>query len=374
MGVLEVAGKGAERFLDLVTTNYVPRLRDQQCQYSYVLDPSGGVMDDIIVYRRGAERFMVVVNAANAEKILTWFQAVNARDVMIDDDDARMEVDATPAIRDLKHPSAGADRRVDLAFQGPRSLEVLAQVCDRPDLARRLAQLDRFEMAEGTVGAGIDLVIARTGYTGEEQGFEVFVHPDRARELFLLLLERGASVGVKPTGLGARDSTRTEAGFPLYGHELAGSLDISPFGAGYPGFVKLHKPFFVGREATLRREAERRSEIVRLELAGAQVRAVRPGDPVVDGRGRCVGSITSACYVGASQIALAYVERDSLREGARVAVFTLPRDGKSLAAEKAKDRLGTGDRVLLPIDGKVLPRFASKAERDQRNRAVPLKA
>ncbi|MCI0339843.1 MAG: glycine cleavage system aminomethyltransferase GcvT [Planctomycetales bacterium] len=351
MGVLEVAGPRAERFLDHVTTNYVAKLRPGQSHYSYVLDPDGTPLDDILVYRRGPEKFLLVVNASNAERVLAWFRAVASRKFLIDRAVPGRELEAVPEIRDLKDPACGADRRVDLALQGPRSLEILQvaaagglQVAAAGGrLAGEIAALRRFHFLECEV-RGIPLVVSRSGYTGEEWGFELLVPPDRALDLWKLLREIGDGFGLKPCGLGARDSTRTEAGFPLYGHELAGDHDISPLAAGYGAFVKWHKPFFVGRDALKAKEDARTGEIVRFEVPGGGDRGVRPGDTVANRRGQKIGLVTSCAFANGAQIGLAFVDRRFASEGTKLAVFA-SRDGR-------KD-----DRLAVPEEARVVSRF-----------------
>lgn len=359
MGVLEVSGPGAGRFLDLLTTNYVPALEVGKAQYSYLLDPDGGVVDDILIYRRsagpGGERYLLVVNAVNAEKVAAWLKAARSREYVVDRGRPDREVDAQPTIRDLRDPSSGEDRRVDLALQGPRSLAVLEAAIAEPGFREAVGRLSRFELVEGEV-AGLPVLVSRTGYTGERLGFELYVHPERAVDLWRLLLDRGADLGLRPIGLGARDSLRTEAGFPLYGHELAGQHAISPFGAGYPGFVKLHKPFFVGRQAAIAAEDSRRSVVVRFRMNERGVRMARPGDPVVERRGECVGYVTSCAAVDGLQIGLAYVSRSVAAVGTPLGIFAL---GGSTRArpEKPKADLEPGDRVLIPEGATVVPRF-----------------
>ena len=355
MGVLEVSGPGAARFLDLVTTNFVPMLEPGKALYSYLLDPDGGVMDDILIYRRGADQFMVVVNAANEGKVWSWLQAVNAGECVIDRERPLVRVDAHPTIRDLKAPESGDARRIDLALQGPRSRDLLTSIIDEPILRRRVRQLGRFDFVEGDI-AGVPALISRTGYTGEQFGYELYVHPERAAELWGILLARGEAFGVQPIGLGARDSLRTEAGFPLYGHELAGNLGISPMGAGYGGFVKYHKPWFIGRSASLAAEATRSRQIVRFRMREKGVRVVRTGDPVIDRNGECIGFVTSCAAVDGLQLGMAYIDRRASAEGTGLGIFPLGAGGRG-HAEKARAELTPGDRVSVPVEATVLRRF-----------------
>jgi glycine cleavage system T protein len=361
MGVLEVAGEHAASFLDLVSTNYVRWLEDGQSHYSYLLDPDGRVIDDIMVYRRSVDRYMVVVNAVNAEKDLAWLRAVNSRRYLIDRACPDKEIEGEVTTRDLKDPSSGEDQRVDIALQGPASLAILQRLTDDPLLKHQLARISRTEFIE-TELSGIDLLVSRTGYTGEDVAYELYVHPQDAVKLWDLILERGEELGVKPAGLGARDSTRTEAGLPLYGHELAGVFDISPTGAGFAPYVKLHKPYFIGREAHLQREAARTMQIVRFRMKDKGIRAIRTGDVVVTRRGDYAGAVTSCSIdVEGYQLGMAYVDARRAREGAELRIFPLP-PGEKPTLEKDKRELVVGDKVLVGEEAVVLPRFPTEEE------------
>ncbi len=212
--------------------------------------------------------------------------------------------------------------------------------------------------------SGIETIVSRTGYTGEDVGYELYLHPDGAPKLWNLILQRGEDLGVKPAGLGARDSTRTEAGLPLYGHELAGDHDISPTGAGFAPYVKLHKPYFIGREAHLKRENKRTMEIVRFRMREKGIRAIRPGDVVVSRRGEYMGAVTSCSLdVEGYQLGLAYVSRKRTREGTALRIFPMPA-GERAGAEKDKRELTTGDKVLVAEEAVILTRFPVKDEED----------
>lgn len=358
MGVLGVRGRHAERFLDLVTSNYVPWLAPGQCHYSYLLGPAGQVIDDIIIYREAADRFMVVVNAANAEVDEAWLRAVLSGGARIDPDHPTRRLDATAELVNLKlDETLGAERRVDLAFQGPASLPTLLKLARGAEFGRRLRELDRFALVQGDLD-DVPVLVARTGYTGEDVAFEVFPHPDQAVRLWNLILDAGADLGVRPTGLGARDSTRCEAGLPLHGHELAGRFDINPLEAGYAPFVRLHKPFFVGRQAMVDALHHWDREIVRFRVTRVGGKGINPGNKVVDGkRGRFIGHVTSAVSIGRIQMGLALVDRRYAREGDSLVIF--PR------AERDKDpaptplsKLGPGDQMPLSLEALILPRFA----------------
>jgi glycine hydroxymethyltransferase len=154
--------------------------------------------------------------------------------------------------------------------------------------------------------------------------------------------------------LAARDSTRTEAGFPLYGQELAGAHGIDPFEAGFAAYVKLHKAFFIGRDAAVHAYRERTREIVRFRVAGAGTRPIHPGAPVIDPRGGVLGRVTSCINLGDQQIGMALVQRLGMEPGTAVIFLTPPRGEESA---KASSELSDGDHVAVPVGGEVLPRF-----------------
>jgi glycine hydroxymethyltransferase len=355
MGVLDFEGPDAGRVLDMLCTNYVVWLQEGQSHYSYLLDPDGQVIDDIFIYRVGRERYLVVVNAANAQKAEDWFKAANEGEVLIDNRYPFKALDGKCVIRNLKEPSAGSRQLVDLALQGPSSGLVLQSVLDSIKDTRKLARLPKFGVMEASIG-GSQTYIARTGYTGEAVGFEVFIHPDRAPAFWQLVLEKGKSYGMLPCGLGARDSARTEAGLPLYGHELAGPYSIGPGGAGYASFVRLNKPFFVGRAEYIAAEQTRQSAVVRFRIEAPGVRMARLGDPVVNNRGAYVGAVTSSVMAGGSQVGMAYIDRRYVAPGTKLAMFPGASQSESIPS-KPPAHLVSGDRVALPVEATVIERF-----------------
>ncbi|MGQ9492740.1 MAG: glycine cleavage system aminomethyltransferase GcvT [Anaerolineae bacterium] len=360
MGVLEVSGEHAASFLDVVSSNYARWIDPGQSAYAYFLDPDGKVIDDFMMYRLAWDRYLLIVNAVNAEKDFAWLCAVNSRQVVIDRDNPAMEIEGQVTIRNLKDPSSGADQRVDLALQGPQSLPILQSLTEDTGMKRKLARIRRTDHIQVEL-SGFDLIIARTGYTGEEWGFELLVHPDRAVELWNLLLEKGAAFGLKPCGLAARDSTRIEAGLPLYGHELAGDYHISPSEAGFAPYIKFHKPFFIGRKHCLEMELTKKMEVVRFRVHETGVRALRAGDPVVNKRGQYIGRVTSCTLVGGRQIGMAYVDKRYNEPGTEIGVF--PTSHGEEGPVKAIKDLTSGDKVPLHVWATVLRRFPDQEEK-----------
>lgn len=361
MGVFEATGPHAEAFLDLALTNYPRWYAPGESFYAYLLDQDGNVIDDLLVYRRAKDNFQIVVNASNADKDWTWLNAVNNGEVLLDRDRPELKVLRPATLRNLKDRSSGPDMRVDLALQGPASMRILQSLTDDPRLQDRIGRLPRTGVDHWQLG-GFDLVVARTGYTGEDVGYEIFVHPDRAVAFWEALIEAGKPFGLQPTGLAARDSTRTEAGLPLYGHELAGPFNISPAGARFAAYVKLHKPYFIGREAYLAKEKDRTMEVARFRMNDKGVRMPKTGDPVVNKKGQALGWVTSAAVdVDGVILGLAYVQSRYARPGEEVGVFNLP--GKPLVEKDNKAELQPGDKIALSDSATLLPRFPDKAER-----------
>ena len=349
MGVIEIAGRGATIFLDLLTTNYVPWLEPGQSHYSYLLDADGNVLDDLMIYKRGQEQYLVVVNAGNFEKVFAYLLAVNQNKILLDRDFPYKTRPFAVRIQDLKDIKAGAKMLVDLALQGPASLDLVTSLIDDQRAARQVSQLRRNEFISTSI-LGQTGLISTTGYTGEQTAFELYVHPSHAPLIWETLLDRGQKSGLVPCGLGARDSLRTEAGLPLYGHELAGAHDIGPGGAGYGAFVKLHKPFFVGKTAYLAQERKRDRQIIRFEIPGKGNRPAKIGDLVLDRNGRIVGQVTSSASLSERQVGLAYVIKNYIKPDLEISLVS----GQDTPSS---NELGT--RLPLPVAGRIISRFPS---------------
>jgi glycine cleavage system T protein len=351
MGIIGISGAEAEGFLNLITTNDVSTLQKGKAQYSYILDAEGRVLDDIIVYRRNLDNFMLVVNACNEEKIKTYLTDLQNEKICIDENNPGRKVPQRAEIRDMHNINGGEDYKVDIAVQGPASGDLLGRLAD-DKLRDAIANLKSFNFVEGVID-GTECIISRTGYTGEKIGFELFVHPAAATVLWRKLLEKGKDLGVLPCGLGARDSLRIEAGLPLYGHELAGPFDISPFEAGYGWAVKLDKEFFIGKNAITERAQKTDMQIARIELPGQKgIRPVRQDDCVVDMNSECVGWVLSCAKVDDTQIALVYVKKNIAVEGAGLGIHYMPRKANH------SQRTQLGEKAESEISGKVLSRFA----------------
>ncbi|NJQ03047.1 glycine cleavage system aminomethyltransferase GcvT [Streptomyces zingiberis] len=302
MGEITVTGPQAGQALNHALVGSLAALAPGRARYTMICAESGGILDDLIVYRLAEDRYLVVANAANAQVVLDALtERAAGFDATVTDDRENYAL---------------------IAVQGPESASILAGLTDAD-----LAGLRYYAGLPGTV-AGVPALIARTGYTGED-GFELFTAPGDAERLWRALTEAGREAGLTPCGLSCRDTLRLEAGMPLYGHEL--STALTPFDAGLGRVVKFDKAAaggtdradtattpgtpvdFVGREA-LEAAAARAAEAPPRKLAGlvAEGRRVpRAGYAVVDaGSGAVIGEVTSGApspTLG-RPIAMAYVD------------------------------------------------------------------
>jgi glycine hydroxymethyltransferase len=354
MGVYQAEGPDAPVFLDSVVGNDIGGLGVGESCYTHFLDPDANVIDDLLVYRRGKEKFLVVVNASNDDKDWAWLNAVKNGKVLVDRRRSCSSAFGRNVIlRNLRDPKEDADMRVDIALQGPKSREILLSLGCDAGTKKQITALTRTQLCDAVVG-GFDLVVSRTGYTGERMAFELFVHPERSEAFFQSLMNAGAAFGIKACGLGARDSLRTEAGLPLYGHEMGGDLNMGVAEAGFGSYVKTYKPWFIGREAFLEREKSRKGVVVRFRFNEKGVRMAHLKDPVLDKRGRVIGVVTSCAVDKEGYLTgQAFVEMKSAEEGTPILIF----QGAPKDASKAPLELKLGDRTILPAPATVVSRF-----------------
>jgi aminomethyltransferase len=261
MGEIEIRGAGSLQLIQYLTANDAARVVVGQAQYTALMYPRGSAVDDCVVHRLAEDHFLICVNAANIEKGFQWI---------------------------VRHNTFGAEVRnrsaeySQLALQGPRALEILAR------LTRASLGNLRTYWFTSAVCCGVEGLIARTGYTGED-GFEFYFPPSESERVWGSILDAGKADGLIPAGLGARNTLRLEAGYPLYGHELDEETTLLEAGLGW--ICKLEKGDFVGREALLaEREQGLRKKLVGFEMTDRGI--ARDGYPVwVDGR--AVGKVTS---------------------------------------------------------------------------------
>lgn len=216
MGEVIVTGPEAEKAIDWLTCNDVKKLYDGKAQYSAITNTSGGIVDDIIVYRFNSEHFLICVNASNADKDFEWMCKNNKFNAKFENH---------------------SERYGQIAIQGPKAVAAMQELIPECDSVRY------FHFKQSKIN-GIDVILARTGYTGED-GFEIFTPAKSTEEIWNLILEKGRTFGVVPAGLGARDSLRLEASYPLYGHELGDNISAIESGLGW--IVKINKGEFIGK-------------------------------------------------------------------------------------------------------------------------------
>jgi len=297
MGEIGVSGGEALAFTRYAVVSDPGTLEPGQAQYSMLCDESGGILDDLIIYRT-ENGYLIVCNAANHDVVVAQLEQLRARgdfDAQLDD---------------------RSDRTALIAPQGPRAAELLSQLTDLD-----LETLGYYRSIRGQV-AGVDALVARTGYTGED-GFELFVDARRAGQVWDALMAAGQPLGLKPCGLGSRDTLRLEAGMPLYGNELG--RDTNPYEANLGRVVKLDKGEFSGRAALASvQQAGPRRKLVGLVMQDNAI--ARHGYPVrVDGTD--AGAVTSgtASPTLGEPIAMAYLPSDAAAPGREVEVVVRER-------------------------------------------------
>ena len=289
MGEAIVTGKDAERYVNHIFTNDVRAIGAGQVLYGMMLYPDGGTVDDLLVYRMADDKYFLVINAANTDKDLAWMrQNTEGFDVCIED--------ASP-------------RYSQLAVQGPEAETVVEQV-----LGIECKELTFYTFKTVTPTGGEEIIVSRTGYTGED-GFEIYADADAINSYWDKLIESGRCT---PCGLGCRDTLRFEVGLPLYGNEL--SADISPVMAGLSMFCKLDKPEFIGKEAIAAQKADGVSRrVIGIELQGHAV--PRHGYAVLCD-GKEIGTVTTG-YQSIStgrSVCMALVDAAHAKQGTQLDV------------------------------------------------------
>jgi len=228
MGEFEFKGKDALSFVQYLTTNDISKLSDNQAVYSLLCSEQGTLVDDIIVYRFNPEHILFVVNASNIDKDWAWVTSHKKGDVKITNKSGDFAL---------------------IALQGPKAAEVLKKLSTSPYSpgVDGIDSIKTFHMSHATVAGVKETLLARTGYTGED-GFEIFCPPEKAPNIWQALIETGKPFGLKPAGLGARDTLRLEMRYSLYGHEITDKTNALEAGLGW--VVKLSKDCdFIGKKA-----------------------------------------------------------------------------------------------------------------------------
>ena len=262
MGEIEVSGRGANELVQKLSTNAVSRLSDGRVLYTLFCNETGGIVDDLLIYRHADNRYMLVVNASNIEKDLAWVKTCN---------------DTGAEVKDISEDTAL------IALQGPKAIDLLNPFVPEQDVS----EIPYFRFTAGEV-AGVPTVISRTGYTGET-GFELYVSAVDGEGLWTALYPAVMAVGGQPVGLGARDTLRLEAGLRLYGMDM--NDDTNPFEVGLARFVRFKNRQFIGKSALL---AEKKKGITK-QMIGFRMlnRAVARTGYAVYQDGERIGTVTS---------------------------------------------------------------------------------
>ncbi|WP_003541824.1 glycine cleavage system aminomethyltransferase GcvT [Desulfotomaculum nigrificans] len=300
MGEIQITGPGARELIQSIITNDVNRLTPGAALYTPMCHPTGGTVDDLLVYQLEENQYLLVVNAANIEKDYNW-----------------VKVYANEGV-EVKNVS---DVTCQLALQGPRAIKILQKLTSVD-----LNEIKHFHFVYGLV-EGINCLISRTGYTGED-GFELYFPAEHARLLWRAILAAGQGEGIKPVGLGARDTLRFEACLALYGHELTDS--VSPVMAGLGWTVKFNKGDFVGREALLQqKETGPSHKLVGLEMID---RGIPRQGYTISKDGQEVGWITSGTFAPSigKNLGLGYVAAQWVAVGTELDIMVR---GKALKAK-----------------------------------------
>lgn len=294
MGEIDVRGADAIAFVNRLTSNDVSKLEDGQAHYTALTTPQGTVIDDLLVYRLAEDRLLLVVNAGTTDKDWEWIKSHHAEENV-----------------ELRNASA---EYCQLALQGPDAISILQQLTET-----NLAEIKYYHFTAGKVD-GIDAIISRTGYTGED-GFEVYAAPEKAEQLWNKILDAGnygTDEGVMPCGLAARNTLRLEAGMALYGHEIDENTTLLEANLGW--ITKLNKGDFIGREAL----AKQKEEGIKRKLIGFEVtdRGIARDEQDILVNGERVGRATSgspAPYLK-KNIGMGYVPKELSAVGTAIEI------------------------------------------------------
>ena len=307
MGEIEIKGKDAKNFLQFLLSNNMEKMLDGSVLYSLMCYESGGVVDDLLVYRFSENHYFLCMNASNSTKDYAW-----------------VEKQASSFNVNIKNIS---NETSQLALQGPFAEKVLQTLCDIS-----LNDLPYYNFRKGRIN-NVESIISRTGYTGED-GFELYLSPEKVSEVFRLIMEQGLPYGIQPIGLGARDTLRIEMGYPLYGNEI--DDNPTPLDAGLGWVVKFDKGEFLGRESLLKQKEkkEQRQKLVGLKLLA---RGVPRAHYQISKNGEPVGEVASGTF------------SPTLKTGIGLCYVTSESDIGNHLDVKIRDQLVPAEVVKLPF-------------------------
>lgn len=289
MGEFILKGENALDLIQRVTSNDASKLYDGKVQYSCLPNENGGIVDDLLVYRMDEKSYMLVVNASNIEKDWNWIQKFNTANV------------------EMHNIS---DKTSLLAIQGPKAADALQSLTDMD-----LASMEYYTFKKGVFAGVENVLVSATGYTGAG-GFEIYFENQYANQIWDAIFEAGAAYGIKPIGLGARDTLRLEMGFCLYGNDINDTT--SPIEAGLGWITKFTKKFTNADALLAQKEAGVSKKLVGFEMIDRGI--PRHDYPIVDAEGNSIGIVTSGTQSPSLQkaIGMGYVNKDFAKEGTEI--------------------------------------------------------
>lgn len=305
MGEITVKGEDSEKYLQMLLTNDISLLNNNQIAYTAMCYPHGGVVDDLLVYKYSNTDYLLVVNASNTEKDYQWMKE---------------NIFGNTEILNV------SENYAQLALQGPLAETILQKLT-----SKNLNEIEFYYFSDNVKVGNIEALVSRTGYTGED-GFELYFAYDKAEEMWDLILEAGKDEGLIPAGLGARDTLRFEASLPLYGHEL--NENITPLEAGLGFFVKLNKENFIGKEALARQKSEGlQRRIVGFEMID---RGIPRNNYEVYKEGEKIGYVTTGSFSPTlkKNIGLALIDSAYSKEGTEIEILIRNKNSKAKVIKK----------------------------------------
>ncbi|MFL2989422.1 MAG: glycine cleavage system aminomethyltransferase GcvT [Candidatus Neomarinimicrobiota bacterium] len=297
MGQLIISGKESEKFVQTVTTNDVRKLSSGQAQYSAICNESGGLIDDVIVYKRKSG-YMIVVNASGIEKKYNWLKSVSTKSVQIENVSNEISM---------------------IAIQGPLSRKIIQASSEF-----NISKLKFYNFIENIDFLGFNIMLSRTGYTGE-LGFEIYCSNEAVSHIWNSILEDFKSAGVKPAGLGSRDTLRLEMGYLLYGSDM--NIKTNPFKAGLGWITNLNKGDFIGRGAMILNKKS--LDIVLIYFVMIEKGIPRPGCDIIM-RDEVVGYVTSGTISPSLNkgIGIGYIKADCIGKDKLISIGIRGRNKK----------------------------------------------
>lgn len=305
MGEITVKGEDAEKYLQMVVTNDISVLVNNQIAYTTMCYPDGGVVDDLLVYRYSNVDYLLVVNASNTDKDFEWLES---------------HVFGNVTVKNVSSEYA------QLALQGPEAQSILQKL-----VKDDLNEIEFYHFKDNVEVSGIKALVSRTGYTGED-GFELYFASENATKMWDLLLKTGKDEGLVPAGLGARDTLRFEASLPLYGQEI--DKDITPLEAGLGFCVKLAKDDFIGKDAL----AVQKAEGLKRKLVGFEMvdRGIPRSHYEVYAEGKKIGYVTTGSFSPTlkKNIGLALIDAEYAKENTEIEVSIRNKNIKAKVIKK----------------------------------------